>query len=72
MQVRVPDHFQLPEDYAVCWPDPPLAQEAPQYLQNLRCPRPRQQPQPVMLDSPNPRLGIVTTGKSYSMRHKFG
>jgi indolepyruvate ferredoxin oxidoreductase len=69
MQVRVPDDFQLPEDGVyIRWPDPPLAQEARLNTYKIYAARAFARANNlnrVMLDSPNPRLGIVTTGKSY-------
>ena len=69
IQVALPEDFVLPEDGVhIRWPDPPLAQEkrlntfkiyaARAFARANRLNR-------VMLDSPNPRLGIITTGKSY-------
>ena len=69
IQVALPEDFALPEDGVhIRWPDPPLAQEkrlntfkiyaARAFARANRLNR-------VMLDSPSPRLGIITTGKSY-------
>ena len=65
----LPADFPLPDGgVSIRWPDPPLAQEerllhhrlyaALAYARANRLNR-------VVLDSPNARLGIVTTGKSY-------
>ncbi|MGL6069699.1 indolepyruvate ferredoxin oxidoreductase family protein [Craterilacuibacter sp.] len=64
-----PDDFQLPADgLNIRWPDPPLAQEkrvlhyrlyaALAYARANHLNR-------ITQDSPAPRLGIITTGKSY-------
>jgi indolepyruvate ferredoxin oxidoreductase len=69
LRLAIPEDFTLPEGGVhIRWPDPPLAQEerlnrykiyaARAYARVNRLNR-------VMLDSPNPRLGIITTGKSY-------
>ncbi|HAV89503.1 MAG TPA: hypothetical protein DCW78_17720, partial [Pseudomonas sp.] len=50
------------------WPDPPLAQEKRLNLYKIYAARAFARANNlnrVMLDSPNPRLGIITTGKSY-------
>lgn len=64
-----PQDFELPEDGLNSrWPDPPIAQEA--RLQRgkiyaaLAFARANKIDQ-VVIDSPNRRLGIVTTGKAY-------
>jgi indolepyruvate ferredoxin oxidoreductase len=69
VRILIPTDYQLPEDgLNIRWPDPPLAQEARllnhklyaalAYCRTNRLNR-------VMIDSPNPRLGIITCGKSY-------
>ncbi|MFC4818878.1 indolepyruvate ferredoxin oxidoreductase family protein [Dokdonella ginsengisoli] len=65
----------LPEDFAlpagglnIRWPDPPLNQEMRlhQYAVQAACAFARaNRIDKTVLDSPNARLGIVTTGKSY-------
>jgi len=69
LPIVVPDGFPVPEGgLHIRWPDPPLEQErrlqrhklyaALAFARANRIDR-------VVLDSPQPRLGIVTTGKSY-------
>ena len=69
IQTRIPDDFELPEDGVhIRWPDPPLAQEKRLNLYKIYAARAFARANNlnrVMLDSPNPRLGILTTGKSY-------
>lgn len=69
VQLRVPEDFTLPEDGVhIRWPDPPLAQERRLNVYKIYAARAfarANQLNRVMLDSPNPRLGIITTGKSY-------
>ena len=69
VQTRIPDDFELPEDGVhIRWPDPPLAQEKRLNLYKIYAARAFARANnlnQVMLDSPNPRLGIITTGKSY-------
>ncbi len=69
IQVKIPEDFQLPEDGVyIRWPDPPLAQEKRLNTYKIYAARAFARANnlnQVMLDSPNPRLGIVTTGKSY-------
>jgi indolepyruvate ferredoxin oxidoreductase len=67
--IVIPDDFPLPPGgLNIRWPDPPLDQEYRLMRHKLyaalafgRANRLDQ----VVLDSPNPRFGIVTTGKSY-------
>ncbi|MGV8843750.1 MAG: indolepyruvate ferredoxin oxidoreductase family protein [Pseudomonas sp.] len=69
VQVTIPDDFELPADGVhIRWPDPPLVQEA--RLNNYKIYAARafarvNKLNKVMIDSPTPRLGIITTGKSY-------
>jgi indolepyruvate ferredoxin oxidoreductase len=69
VRIVTPDDFELPEDGVHArWPDQPLAQERRlnkykiyaarhfAYVNNLNR---------VAIDSPNARLGIITTGKAY-------
>ncbi|PTT82886.1 indolepyruvate ferredoxin oxidoreductase family protein, partial [Pseudomonas sp. HMWF010] len=69
MQVKIPEDFQLPEDGVyIRWPDPPLAQEARLNTYKIYAARAfalANNLNQIKLDSPNPRLGIITTGKSY-------
>ncbi len=69
VQVALPTDFEMPPDgLSIRWPDPPLVQEkrllhfklyaALAYCRANRLNR-------IVIDSPNPRLGIVTCGKSY-------
>ena len=69
VQTCIPEDFQLPEDgLHIRWPDPPLAQEARLNTYKIYAARAfarANQLNKVVLDSPQPRLGIITTGKSY-------
>lgn len=69
VKTRIPDDFELPEDGVhIRWPDPPLVQEKRLNLYKIYAARAFARANnlnQVMLDSPNPRLGIITTGKSY-------
>ena len=69
VHITVPTDFEMPPDgLSIRWPDPPLVQEkrllhfklyaALAYCRANRLNR-------IVIDSPNPRLGIVTCGKSY-------
>ncbi|MFM0309076.1 indolepyruvate ferredoxin oxidoreductase family protein [Paraburkholderia sp. RL17-383-BIF-A] len=69
LQIVLPDDFEMPEGgLNIRWPDPPLTQEARllnykwyaalAYIRANRLNR-------VVIDSPNPRLGIMTAGKAY-------
>jgi indolepyruvate ferredoxin oxidoreductase len=69
LDIITPDDFEMPfGGLNIRWPDPPLDQEmrlhryavkaAQAFARANRIDR-------VVIDSPNPRLGIVTTGKSY-------
>lgn len=69
VDIRIPSDFSLPPDgLNIRWPDPPLVQEARllnyklyaalAYCRANRLDR-------VVIDSPAPRLGILTAGKSY-------
>jgi indolepyruvate ferredoxin oxidoreductase len=68
-KIELPEDFKLPDGGVhIRWPDPPVDQEyrlhaykiyaALEFARVNRLNR-------VVLDSPKPRLGIVTTGKSY-------
>ncbi len=69
IQVALPEDFALPEDGVhIRWPDPPLAQEKRLNTFKIYAARAfarANRLNKVMLDSPSPRLGIITTGKSY-------
>jgi len=69
LNIVIPNDFELPADgLNIRWPDPPLVQEARllnhklyaalAYARANRLNR-------VIIDSANPRLGILTAGKSY-------
>ncbi|WP_374981730.1 indolepyruvate ferredoxin oxidoreductase family protein [Pseudomonas solani] len=69
IDVKIPTDFVLPEDGVhIRWPDPPLAQEKRLNTYKIYAARAfalANNLNQVKLDSPNPRLGIITTGKSY-------
>ncbi|MDH0747698.1 indolepyruvate ferredoxin oxidoreductase family protein [Pseudomonas sp. GD03842] len=69
IQTRIPEDFQLPDDgLHIRWPDPPLAQEARLNTYKIYAARAFARANAlnkVVIDSPQPRLGIITTGKSY-------
>ncbi|MBA1275870.1 indolepyruvate ferredoxin oxidoreductase family protein [Stutzerimonas azotifigens] len=69
VQITLPTDFELPEDGVhIRWPDPPLQQEKRLNVYKIYAARAFARANNlnrVMLDSPNPRLGIITTGKSY-------
>jgi len=69
VEVKLPTDFVLPEDGVhIRWPDPPLVQEKRLNTFKIYAARAfahANKLNKVMLDSPNPRLGIITTGKSY-------
>lgn len=69
LQIVAPDDFVMPPGgLNIRWPDPPMDQEmrlhqyavkaAQAFARANRIDR-------IVIDSPNPRLGIITTGKSY-------
>jgi len=69
IQIQIPTDFDMPPDgLNIRWPDPPLQQEkrllhhrlyaALAYARANRLNR-------IVLDAPDARLGIITTGKSY-------
>ena len=66
---RIPEDFELPKDgLHIRWPDPPLAQEARLNTYKIYAARAFARANhlnKVVIDSPQPRLGIITTGKSY-------
>ncbi len=69
LDILLPEDFALPEGgLSIRWPDPPLNQEMRlhQYAVLAATAFARvNKIDKVVLDSPNARLGIVTTGKSY-------
>ncbi|WP_296259791.1 MULTISPECIES: indolepyruvate ferredoxin oxidoreductase family protein [unclassified Pseudomonas] len=69
IQTRIPEDFQLPEGgLHIRWPDPPLAQEARLNTYKIYAARAFARANnlnKVVIDSPKPRMGIITTGKSY-------
>ncbi len=68
-KIIVPDDFPLPPDgVSIRWPDPFLATEA--RMQNYKVYAALHycrvnQLNKIVIDSPKPRLGIITSGKSY-------
>ncbi|WP_341958062.1 indolepyruvate ferredoxin oxidoreductase family protein [Pseudomonas sp. RC10] len=69
IETRIPEDFQLPKDgLHIRWPDTPLAQEARLNTYKIYAARAfarANELNRVVIDSPEPRLGIITTGKSY-------
>ncbi|MFJ5298755.1 indolepyruvate ferredoxin oxidoreductase family protein [Pseudomonas sp. NPDC088368] len=69
IETRIPEDFQLPKDgLHIRWPDTPLAQEARLNTYKIYAARAfarANELNKVVIDSPEPRLGIITTGKSY-------
>jgi indolepyruvate ferredoxin oxidoreductase len=67
--VRLPDDFVMPPGgLSIRWPDPPLAQEARMLQQKAYAALAYARANGlnrVVVDSPRPRLGIITAGKSY-------
>ena len=69
VKIIVPDDFPLPPDgVSIRWPDPFLATEA--RMQDYKAYAALHycrvnQLNRIIIDSPNPRLGIITSGKSY-------
>ncbi|MCE1184742.1 MAG: indolepyruvate ferredoxin oxidoreductase family protein [Rhodocyclales bacterium] len=69
IETRIPDDFALPPDgLNLRWPDPPLVQEkrllhAKLYAALAYCRANRLNR--IVIDAPRPRLGIITSGKSY-------
>ncbi len=67
--ILLPEDFELPPGgLGIRWPDPPLDQEMRLHRYAVRAAQAFARANGidrVVLDSPNPRLGIVTTGKSY-------
>lgn len=69
VNVRIPVDFEVPPDgLNIRWPDPPLVQEKrllhyKLYAALAYCRA--NQLNRIVIDTPNPRLGIITSGKSY-------
>ena len=69
VRIALPTDFEMPADgLSIRWPDPPLVQEKrllhfKLYAALAYCRA--NQLNRVVIDSPNPRLGIMTCGKSY-------
>ena len=69
VEVRLPTDFVMPPGgLSIRWPDPPLMQEARMqqhkaYAALAYCRA--NHLNRIVIDSPNPRLGIITAGKSY-------
>lgn len=69
IEIKIPKDFDLPSDGVnVRWPDSPLAQEERlnkyKIYAALAFAR-ENELNKIVLDSPNPRFGIITSGKSY-------
>ena len=69
VEVKIPTDFALPADgLNIRWPDPPLVQEARLLHQKLYAALAYCRANGLnktIIDTPNPRLGIITCGKSY-------
>ena len=69
LQIVVPEDFVLPEGgLNIRWPDPPLNQEMRLHMYAVKAAQAFARANGidrVVFDSPNARLGIATTGKSY-------
>ncbi|MGH7109133.1 MAG: indolepyruvate ferredoxin oxidoreductase family protein, partial [Stellaceae bacterium] len=69
VQIVLPEDFAIPvEGLNIRWPDPPLDQEERLHRWKLAAARAfarANRLDRVVLDSARPRLGIITTGKSY-------
>ena len=69
VNVVIPDDYELPEDGVhTRWPDTPMAQEERLQRHKIYAARAFARANNlnrITIDSANPRLGIITTGKSY-------
>ncbi len=69
LQILTPEDFVLPPGgLNIRWPDPPLDQEMRLHMYAVKAAQAfarANRIDRVVMDSPNARLGIVTTGKSY-------
>ncbi|MFO1036627.1 MAG: indolepyruvate ferredoxin oxidoreductase family protein [Geminicoccaceae bacterium] len=67
--VRLPDDFAMPAvGLSIRWPDPPLVQEARMQQHKAYAALAYARANGlnrIVIDSPQPRLGIITSGKSY-------
>src|SRR5688572_541467 len=69
LQIVTPGDFEMPADgLNIRWPDPPLNQEMRLHMYAVKAAQAFARANRIdhtVIDSPNARLGIVTTGKSY-------
>src|SRR5215472_6549252 len=69
VRIRLPEAFAMPESgLNIRWPDPPLEQEYRLHKHKLEAALAfagANRLDRIVIDSPYPRFGIVTTGKSY-------
>lgn len=69
VELRIPTDFEMPEGgLSIRWPDPPLVQEARMQRHKAYAALAYARANGlnrIVIDSPRPRLGIVTAGKSY-------
>ncbi len=69
VQITIPDDYQLPEGgLNIRWPQTPLEQESLQHRHRLYAALAFARVNKlnrIVIDTPKPRLGIATTGKSY-------
>ena len=69
ISIQIPEGFELPEGgVSARWPDRPLDQERRLNKYKIYAAREFARVNnlnPIVIDSPNPRLGIITSGKAY-------
>jgi indolepyruvate ferredoxin oxidoreductase len=69
IKIVIPEDFEMPEDgLHIRWPDPPLEQERRLQQHKMYASLAFAKANGVnkiVIDTPTPRLGIITTGKSY-------
>jgi len=69
LQIVTPEDFELPRGgLNIRWPDPPMDQEMRLHQYAVKAAQAFARANGIdriVIDSPNPRLGIITTGKSY-------
>ena len=69
ISIQIPEGFELPEGgVSARWPDRPLDQERRLNKYKIYAAREFDRVNnlnPIVLDSPRPRLGIITSGKAY-------
>src|SRR5690606_481339 len=69
LRIAIPDDFEMPPGgLNIRWPDPPLDQEMRLHMYAVKAAQAfarANRIDRIAIDSPNARLGIVTTGKSY-------